>query len=114
MENTPARVSTPTIDLTVDSATSQREVADVHEHAVKASQSLCVVLTAQVSACLPSATIMCKSFAVLRIKSSRKVELSSEHSSSAASQEQLRPLALLHVDSLWNFRHAKNSRANKE
>ena len=79
MENTPARVSTPTIDLTVESATSQREVADVHEHAATVSQSLFVVLTAQVSACLPSATSMCKSFAELRIKSSTKVMPSSEH-----------------------------------
>ena len=72
VENTPVRVATPTTDLTVASATSQREVADVHEHPVTASQTLCVVLVAQVSACRPRVTMVCKSFADLVIKSTMK------------------------------------------
>ena len=72
VEKTPARVSTPTIDLTVASATSQREVPEFHEHPLTPAQSPDEVLAAQVSACLPSATTICKSFAELRIKSRTK------------------------------------------
>ena len=73
VEKTPARVSTPTIDLTVASATSQREVPEFQEHPLTPAQSPDEVLAAQVSACLPSATTECNSFDAPEIKSNRRL-----------------------------------------
>ena len=97
-DKTPLRVSTPAIDLTVASATSQSEVPEFQAHSVTAAQVLCVVFVAQASACLPRATIVCRSFAEPVTKSKKNFIAPTEHIPSSHSQ--VRPCAALQVDSV--------------
>jgi len=113
VEKTPVRVSTPTIDLTVASATSQREVPEFQEHPLTPAQSPDESLAAQVSACLPSATTGYNSFDAPDIKLTRRLRPSPAIPHSLLDHPQERPFALLQVDSVWNFMHATISRVIK-
>ena len=99
-DKTPLRVSTPAIDLTVASATSQSEVPEFQAHSVTAAQVLCVVFVAQASACLPRATIVCRSFAEPVIKSTKNFVPPTKHVFSSSSHSQVRPFAALQVDTV--------------
>ena len=116
VEKTPVRVSTPATDLTVASATSQRAgvPAEFQEHPLSPAQVPDEVWVAQVSACLPSAKMVCKSFAEPVIRSMKKLMNGMLHRPSSSLHSQVRPFALLQVDEVSNFWHATCSRMTKE